>query len=293
MANPDRRPRPVSIERPRFARRSQSCRHAGFHPVRSAHPGRTKDDRDGQVSWLTGQSRFAPPSRGRNPNACGAMARRLQLQGQPGLSRSHFIPVAGEPVAARCIGCGARPSSIAWSVTPAGAAAPAAACRRFRHATPRCHRPPRAPRRIAPPRPAVADHSALVQQYQPVAVAGGRGKIVEYHDDQRTGAGARREQRHHLDLMAGIERGQRLVHDERGRTRRQRAGQHDARTFTPESSVAIRPRSGSTPVSRIAVSIAVWSAAPIREKGARCGRRPSPTNRSTDNGQCSSCPCGR
>lgn len=32
------------------------------------------------------------------------MARRLQLQGQPGFSRSLFIPVAGEPVAAPRIG---------------------------------------------------------------------------------------------------------------------------------------------------------------------------------------------
>lgn len=33
--------------------------------------------------------------------AYGAVARRVQLQGQPGFSRSLFIPVSGEPVACR------------------------------------------------------------------------------------------------------------------------------------------------------------------------------------------------
>jgi len=44
------------------------CRHAGFHPVRSAHPGRTKDDRDGQVSWLAGPHRVRVAFSGPGPN---------------------------------------------------------------------------------------------------------------------------------------------------------------------------------------------------------------------------------
>jgi len=48
---------------------------------RSAHPGRTEDDRDGQVSWLTGQ-RIRAAFSGLLPMACWPDARRLQLQGQ-------------------------------------------------------------------------------------------------------------------------------------------------------------------------------------------------------------------
>src|SRR3546814_4112446 len=64
----------------------------GFTPVRSAHPVRAKNDGDGQVSWLAGQRRFGPPSQDLLiPMACGPMAHRSQLQGQPGLlPRSHF-----------------------------------------------------------------------------------------------------------------------------------------------------------------------------------------------------------
>ncbi|VXC48486.1 conserved hypothetical protein [Sphingomonas sp. 8AM] len=63
-----------------------------------------------QVSWLTGHRRCAPPSQpGEGPMACGARARRLQLQGQPGFTRSLLIPGQGEPVAARALaGGGAR-----------------------------------------------------------------------------------------------------------------------------------------------------------------------------------------
>src|SRR3546814_1778869 len=42
-----------------------------------------------------------PPSRDRGPDGIWPMARRVQLQGQPGFSRSLLVPVAGEPVACR------------------------------------------------------------------------------------------------------------------------------------------------------------------------------------------------
>ena len=71
----------------------------GFTPVRPAHPVRAKDDRDGQVSWLAGQRRSGRLLGTWRPNGMWPMALRLQLQGQPGFSRSLFIPVSGEPVA--------------------------------------------------------------------------------------------------------------------------------------------------------------------------------------------------
>jgi hypothetical protein len=64
-------------------------RHAGA-PEHTAHPGRVKDDRDGQVSWLTGQRHvraafpdIRPDQGAFSPVANGARARRLQLRGQP------------------------------------------------------------------------------------------------------------------------------------------------------------------------------------------------------------------
>ena len=89
-------------------------RHAGsvrrVCPVRSSRPfgapwpseGRHADR---QVSWLTGhrpvRAAFSAPTTG--PMACGTRARRLQLQGQPGFTRSLLIPGQGEPVARRAL----------------------------------------------------------------------------------------------------------------------------------------------------------------------------------------------
>src|SRR3546814_8451234 len=70
-----------------------------------------------------------PPSRDRGPNGIWPMARRVQLQGQPGFSRSLLVPVAGEPVACRgrYIGFGAvvncRRGCLRFPVAPAKAGA--------------------------------------------------------------------------------------------------------------------------------------------------------------------------
>ena len=71
-------------------------------PVRPAHPVRTKDDGERQVSWLTGHGLMRRLLR-MYPNGMWHMALRLQLQGQPGI----FAPFPFHP---RCRGtcrCGA------------------------------------------------------------------------------------------------------------------------------------------------------------------------------------------
>jgi hypothetical protein len=71
---------------------------------RTAHPGRTEDDRDGQVSWLAGQC--FPAAFSGCPN--GMMARSLtaySCRGSAGFEpASLFIFLAKEPVAAAALG---------------------------------------------------------------------------------------------------------------------------------------------------------------------------------------------
>jgi len=60
----------------------------GFTPVRPAHPVRTKDDRDGQVSWLAGQCRSGRLLGTRVPMASGRWLTAYSCRG----SRSVSVP---------------------------------------------------------------------------------------------------------------------------------------------------------------------------------------------------------
>lgn len=78
----------------RCARDDPVYRRALEHPV---HPARMKNDRVRQVSWLAGRCRSGRLLRtGESQWRNGRMARRLQLQGQPGfLTRFPFDPLRG------------------------------------------------------------------------------------------------------------------------------------------------------------------------------------------------------
>ncbi|GAO76789.1 hypothetical protein SC1_00071 [Sphingopyxis sp. C-1] len=80
--------------------RSQLCRHAGSPPSARHTLSARKTTATGRSPGLR-VSAGRPPSRNRGPNGAWPMARRVQLQGQPGFSRSLLVPVAGEPVACR------------------------------------------------------------------------------------------------------------------------------------------------------------------------------------------------
>ena len=80
-------------------------------------------------------------------------------------------------------------------------------------------------------RQAIGHQLSPVEQEQAIAVACGQGQVVEYGHDQRPAMRFARQQRHDVDLVAGIERGERFVRDQPGGADRQRAGEQHPGPF--------------------------------------------------------------
>ena len=76
--------------------RSPNLSSLGFTPVRPAHPVRTKDDSERQVSWLAGHRLFVPPSQDRDdPNGVMARGYPLTVAGAAGVLNPVPILIPG------------------------------------------------------------------------------------------------------------------------------------------------------------------------------------------------------